>query len=149
MILYWIFFNDIHTPLYYNLSIQHKQARPSLTHQATLLVQIHTLASLIKFKLENSESQFHLQGKARVQPALATLAVNGHGFTVKFLWLDSHLNILQPALSSQAPLHTPGHIIDWDPNLSYIDQNLVCELKISMSPTRQGQELASSTHPGC
>jgi hypothetical protein len=58
---------------------------PPLTLQATLLVQIHTLASLIKVKLENSESQFHLQGKAWVQPAPATLAVNGHGFTMKFL----------------------------------------------------------------
>jgi hypothetical protein len=74
-----------------------------LTHQATLLVQIHTLASLIKFKLEYSESQFHLQGKAKVQPAPATVVVNGHGFIVKFLWLDSYLNILQPALSSQLP----------------------------------------------
>jgi hypothetical protein len=103
MVLYWIFFNDIHTPLHYNLAIQLKQARAPLTHQATLLVQIHTLASLIKFKLEYSESQFHLQGKARVQPAPATLAINGHGFTMKFLWLDSHLNILQPTLASQPP----------------------------------------------
>jgi hypothetical protein len=62
-----------------------KQGPPTLTHQAASWIQNHTLASLIKFKLENSESQFHLQGKARVQPALATLAVNGHGFTVKFL----------------------------------------------------------------
>jgi hypothetical protein len=60
---------------------------PPLTHQATLLIQIHILASLIKFKLENSESQVYLQGKARVNPAPATLAVNGHGFTVKFLWI--------------------------------------------------------------
>jgi hypothetical protein len=40
---------------------------------------------LIKVKLENSEPQFHLQGKAWIQPAPATLAVNGHGFTMKFL----------------------------------------------------------------
>jgi hypothetical protein len=58
---------------------------PSPTLQATLLLQIHTLASLIKVKLENSESQFHLQGKAWVQPTPATLAVNGHGFIMKFL----------------------------------------------------------------
>jgi hypothetical protein len=85
MVLHWIFFNDIHTPIHDNQPIQHKQARPPLTLQATLLVQIHSLASLIKYKLENSESQFHLQGKAWVQPAPATLAVNGHGFIVKFL----------------------------------------------------------------
>jgi hypothetical protein len=58
---------------------------PLLTHQATLLIQIHILASLIKFNLENSEYQVYLQGKDRVNPAPATLAVNGHGFTVKFL----------------------------------------------------------------
>jgi hypothetical protein len=46
-------------------------------------------------------------------------------------------------LQAAPPPHTLGHIIDWDPNLSYIDQNLVCELKISMSPTRQGQGLAA------
>jgi hypothetical protein len=53
---------------------------PPPTHQATLLIQIHILASLIKFNLENSESQVYLQGKARVNPAPTTLAVNGHGF---------------------------------------------------------------------
>jgi hypothetical protein len=127
-----------------------KQGPPTLTHQAALWVQNHTLASLIKFKLENSESQFHLQGKARVQPAPTILAVNGHGFTLNIFQRYSQLNTLQPVLASQPPPrpHTPGHIIDWNPNLSYIDQNLVCELKISMSPTRQGQGLASSYHLG-
>jgi hypothetical protein len=109
----------------------------------------HNLASMIKNKFVMSKFQCHLQGKARVQAAPATLAVNGHGFTVKFLWLNSHLNILQPALASQPPHHTLGHIIDWDPHLSYIDQNLVCKLKISMSPSRQGQGPTSSSHPGC
>jgi hypothetical protein len=41
-------------------------------------------------------------------------------------------------LHATLPPHTPGHIIDWDPNLGNIDQNLVCELKISMSPIMQG-----------
>jgi hypothetical protein len=59
-----------------------KQGPPTLTHQAASWIQNHTLASLIKFELENSESQSHLQGKARVQPAPAILAVNGHGFTL-------------------------------------------------------------------
>jgi hypothetical protein len=45
------------------------------------------------------------------------------------------------------PPHSQGHIIDLDPQVSYIDQNLVCKLKISMSPTRQGQGLVSSSHP--
>jgi hypothetical protein len=49
------------------------------------MIQIHILASLIKFKLENSESQVYLKSKAKVNPAPATLAVNSHGFTVKFL----------------------------------------------------------------
>jgi hypothetical protein len=40
---------------------------------------------MIKLILENSESQLHSKGKARVIPDAATLAVNGHGFTMKFL----------------------------------------------------------------
>jgi hypothetical protein len=40
---------------------------------------------MIKLIIENSESQLHSKGKARVIPAPATLAVNGHGISVKFL----------------------------------------------------------------
>jgi hypothetical protein len=89
-------------------------------------------------KMENLIFQCYFQGKAKVLAALATLAVNGHGLSVKFLWWNSHLNTLQLALESLPHPHTLGHIIDWDPSLGYIDQNLVCELKISMSPTREG-----------
>jgi hypothetical protein len=118
----------IFTPHYITtyLSNTSKQG-PPLTHQATLLVQIHTLASLIKFKLENSKSQFYLQGKVKVQLAPATLAVNGHGFMVKFSWLDSHLNILQPALSSQPPppSHTrPHHRLRSKPYLHWPEFNV-------------------------
>jgi hypothetical protein len=35
---------------------------------------------LIKIKLENLIFQCHFQGKAKVQAARATLAVNSHGF---------------------------------------------------------------------
>jgi hypothetical protein len=64
----------------------------------------------MKIKIENLKFQCHLQGKARVNPAPATLAVNGHGFTVKFLWWNSHLNTLQPALAGHPPpSHTRPH----------------------------------------
>jgi hypothetical protein len=81
---------------------------PPLTHQATWEVQIHTLAFLIKFNFENSKSQFHLQSNTRVQPAPATLAINGHGFTLNIFQWNSHLNTLQfttspTALASQPP----------------------------------------------
>jgi hypothetical protein len=103
-----------------------KPPPPPLTHQATLLIEIHTLASLIKFKLENSESQVYLQGKAKVNPAPATLAVNGHGFTLNIFQLFSHLytfHLAHPTLASQAPPHIPGHIIDSEPHLSFLNKN--------------------------
>jgi hypothetical protein len=112
--------------LQYNETSTCKPVPPPLTHQATLLIEIHTLASLIKFILENSESQVYLQGKARVNPASATLAVNGHGFTLNIFQLFSHLYTFHPAhptLASQAPPHILGHIIDSEPHLSFLDKN--------------------------
>jgi hypothetical protein len=36
----------------------------------------------MKIKIENLKFQCHLQGKGKVLAAPATLAVNGHGFTL-------------------------------------------------------------------
>jgi hypothetical protein len=81
---------------------------------------------MIKLILENSESQLHSKGKARVIPAPATLAVNGHGISVKFLWRNSHLNTLQSALASHPPpSHTrPNHRLGFKPWLHWPEFSL-------------------------
>jgi hypothetical protein len=111
----------------------------------------HNLASMIKNKFVMSKFQCHQQGKARIQAAPATLAVNGHGFTVKNFMMEFTSQYITTSPTSSCkpgPPHTPGHIIDSDPHLSCIEQNLVCELKISMLPTGQGQGPANSIYPG-
>jgi hypothetical protein len=42
----------------------------------------------MKIKIENLKFQCHLQGKARVNPAPATLAVNGHGFFCEIFMME-------------------------------------------------------------
>jgi hypothetical protein len=101
------------------------KAAPPLTHQVTILIEIHTLASFIKFKLENYESRVYLQSKARVNPAPAALADNGHDFTLNIFQLFSQPYIFHPAhptLTSQPPPHIPGHIIDSEPHLRFLDK---------------------------
>jgi hypothetical protein len=60
----------------------------------------------MKIKIENLKFQCHLQGNARVQPAPATLGVNGHGITLTIFHLFSHPYTFHPAhptLASQPP----------------------------------------------
>jgi hypothetical protein len=106
----------------------------------------------MKIRIENLEFQCHLQGKARVNPAPATLAVNGHGITLTIFHLFSHPYTFHPAhpplASPPPPPHIPGHIIYSEPHLSYLDKNENGKFLISMSLPRQGQGLGSSSHPG-
>jgi hypothetical protein len=91
------FINDIYTSIHFNQPNQHLQARPPITFQATAQIQNHTLASLMKIKIENLKFQCHLQVKARVNPAPTTVAVNGHGITLTIFQLFSHPYTLHPA----------------------------------------------------
>jgi hypothetical protein len=85
MIFLITFINDIYTSIHFNHPNQHLASPPPPTFQATSYIQNHTLATLIKMKMENFLFQCHFQGKAKVLAAPATLAVNGLGFTMKFL----------------------------------------------------------------
>jgi hypothetical protein len=85
MVFLITFINDIYTSKHFNQPNQRLQSPPPPTFQATSLIQNHTLASLVKIKMENLIFQCHFQGKAKVLAAPTTLAVNGHGLSVKFL----------------------------------------------------------------
>jgi hypothetical protein len=79
----------------------------------------------MKIKIENLKFQCHLHGKARVNPAPATLAVNGHGITLTIFHLFSPpytFHLAHPTLASQPPHHIPGDIIDSNPHLRFLDK---------------------------
>jgi hypothetical protein len=63
----------------------------------------------MKIKIENLKLQCHLQGMAKVNPAPATLAVNGHGITLTIFQLFSQPYTFHPAHPTLASQPPPSH----------------------------------------